>query len=189
MLLELLEPTETLSFCYCLMLQNICWLQMQFQNLRILSCFTWHALHIYWTTVLCKFRSHFEDVDQLIAKVKLVKSVTVKNKSRQAKFAIIGCPPQPVLTRWGSWLYTALYHAKNLSEVKVIVDSFEGSGVSLTQTKVSSQTTGLAGQLLKIKDQYECNVRWCTAKHILCSCVCDMDHESAIKYHYYYYNV
>jgi len=52
-----------------------------------------------------------------------------------------------------------LYHAKNLSEVKVIVDSFEGSGVSLTQTKVSSQTTGLAGQLLKIKDQYECNVR------------------------------
>ena len=32
-----------------------------------------------------------------------------------------------------------------------------------------------------------CNVRWCIANHFLWSCVCDMDHESAIKYHYYYY--
>jgi len=46
-------------------------------------------------------RSHFEDVDHLIAKVKLV---AVKNKTRQAKFATIGCLSQPVLTRWGSWL-------------------------------------------------------------------------------------
>ena len=29
-----------------------------------------------------------------------------------------------------------------------------------------------------------CNVRWCIANHFLCSCVCDMDHESAIKYYY-----
>jgi len=43
--------------------------------------------------------------------------------------------------------------------VKAIVESFEGSGVLLTQTKVSLQTTGLAGQLLKIKDQYECLVK------------------------------
>jgi len=37
-----------------------------------------------------------------------------------------------------------LYYAKNLSAVKAIVESFEGSGVLLTQTKVSLQTTGLA---------------------------------------------
>jgi len=31
-----------------------------------------------------------------------------------------------------------------------------------------------------------CTVRWCIDNHFLCSCVCDMDHESAIKkYHYY----
>ena len=40
-------------------------------------------------------RSQFQDVNQLIAKVKLV---TVKNKFRQARFAIIGHQPQPVLT-------------------------------------------------------------------------------------------
>jgi len=33
-----------------------------------------------------------------------------------------------------------------------------------------------------------CNVSWCIANHFLCSCVCHMDHQSATKYHYYYYN-
>ena len=65
-----------------------------------------HLLH----NCAMKVKSHFEDVDQLIAKVK---STTVKNKTRQAKFATIGCPPQPVVTRWGSWLNAALCYAKN----------------------------------------------------------------------------
>ena len=73
-----------------------------------------------------KIKFYFEDVDQLIGKVK---TVTVKNKSRQAKFSAIGYPSQPVPTRWGSWLNAALYCAKNLPEVKAIVESFAGSGI------------------------------------------------------------
>ena len=38
-------------------------------------------------------------------------------------------------------------------------------------------------------DRFKCNVRWCIASHFLCSCVCDMEHESAIKYYYYYYKL
>ena len=48
---------------------------------------------------------------------------------------------------------------KNLAEVKAIVQHFVGSGILVTQTKVSLQKNGLAGQLLKIKDQYECLVK------------------------------
>ena len=103
-----------------------------------------------------KIKSHFEDVDQLIAKVK---AVTIKNKTRQAKLSAIGYPPQPVPTKWESWLNAALYYAKNLPEVKAIVESFVGSGILVTQAKVSLQKSGLAGQLLKIKDQYECLVK------------------------------
>ena len=99
-----------------------------------------------------KIKSHFEDVDQLIAKVKAVK---IKNKTRQAKFSAIGYPPQPVPTRKESWLNAALYNAKNLPKVKAIVESFVDSGILVTQAKVSLQKNGLAGQLLKIKDQYE----------------------------------
>ena len=60
-----------------------------------------HLLH----NCAMKIKSHFEDVDQLIAKVK---AVTIKNKTRQAKFSAIGNPLQPVSTRWGSWLNAAL---------------------------------------------------------------------------------
>ena len=76
---------------------------------------------------------NFEDVDQLIAKVK---SVTVKNNTRQVKFGTIGCTPQPVATRWRSWLNAALYYPKNSPEVKVIVDSFKESGILVAQAKV-----------------------------------------------------
>ena len=95
-----------------------------------------------------KIKSQFEDVDQLIAKVK---AATIKNKIRQAKFSAIGYPPQPVSTRWGSWLNAALYYAKTLSEVKAIVESFVGYGISVTHTKVSLQKSGLGGHLLKSK--------------------------------------
>ena len=65
-----------------------------------------HLLHNCTT----KIKSHFENVDQLIAKVK---AVTIKNKIRQAKFCY-WYPPQPVLARWESWLNAALYYTKNL---------------------------------------------------------------------------
>ena len=51
-----------------------------------------HLLH----NCAMKIKFHFEDVDQLIAKTK---TVTIKNKNRQAKFSGIGYPPKPVLTR------------------------------------------------------------------------------------------
>ena len=76
-----------------------------------------------------KIKSLFEDVDQLIAKVK---AVTIKNKTRPAKFSAIGYLLQPVPTRWGSSLNAALYYAKNLPEVKSIVESFVGSGILVT---------------------------------------------------------
>ena len=43
-------------------------------------------------------QSHFENVNQLIAKAK---SAMIKNKTRQAKLIvkIISCPPHPVITR------------------------------------------------------------------------------------------
>ena len=127
-------------------------LKSLYPKLFHVTCVAAHLLH----NCTVKIKSHFKDVDQLIAKVK---AVTIKNKTRQAKISAIGYPSQPVLTRWGSWLNAALYYTKNLPEVKAIVESFVGSGILVTQAKVSFQKSGLAGQLLKIKDQYECLVK------------------------------
>ena len=43
-----------------------------------------------------KVKSHFEDVDELIAKVK---PATLINKTRRAKFANISCPALSIATR------------------------------------------------------------------------------------------
>ena len=51
-----------------------------------------HLLH----NCAMKIKSHFKHVDQLIAKVE---AITIKNKTRQAKFSLIGYQPQSVLTR------------------------------------------------------------------------------------------
>ena len=56
-----------------------------------------------------EIKSHFKDVDQLIAKVK---AVTTKNKTRLVKFFAIGYPPRSVPTRWGSWLNALELHGK-----------------------------------------------------------------------------
>ena len=48
-----------------------------------------------------KVHGAFDDVDNLIARVK---AATSMNKSRQAQFKHIGSPPEPVVTRWGAWL-------------------------------------------------------------------------------------
>ena len=77
-----------------------------------------------------KVKSHCEDVDRLISKAK---SATVDNKTGQAKFATIGCPLRPIVTRWGCWLNAVFYYAKNLPEVRAIVESFEESDSLATQ--------------------------------------------------------
>ena len=51
-----------------------------------------------------------------------------------------------------------LCYTKDLPEVKAIVEIFVGSGILVTQAKVSLQTTGLVTPLLTIKNQYKCLV-------------------------------
>ena len=67
----------------------------------------------------------------------------------------------------GKLVEFALYHAKNLFEVKAIVESFEGSGILVTQGQVSSQTAGFAPLLLEINDQYERLVKMESAKYTI----------------------
>ena len=78
-----------------------------------------------------KVHGAFADVDNLVARVK---AATIKNKSRQAQFKHIGSPPEPVVTRWGTWLKAADYYdyyADNLIEVKKILNEFEGDGIRM----------------------------------------------------------
>ena len=99
-----------------------------------------------------KVRSHFQQVDNLIAKVK---AVAVKNKNRRNKFSEIGTPPQPVLTRWGTWLNAAEYYTKNLVKVREIVNAFEGDDILDSNAKAAVNDPNVAKLLAEIHRDHQ----------------------------------
>ena len=122
-------------------------LKILYPKLFHITCMA-HLLH----NCAEKVHSHFQEVDGLIA---TVKAATVKNRNRCNMFSKIGTPPQPVLTRWGTWLCAAEYYAKNLPEVRKIVNSFEGTGVLVSRAKAAVNDAKVAESLVKIQRDYQ----------------------------------
>jgi hypothetical protein len=76
-----------------------------------------HGLH----RVAEEVRGQFRDVDALISNVK---KIFLKCNSRVQLFKEtlkIPLPPQPVITRWGTWIEAAMYYAANFNAVKSFV--------------------------------------------------------------------
>lgn len=71
-------------------------------------------------------RLNFHQVDNLVSHVK---KVFVKASSRRTTFhdmhPDLKLPPEPVLTRWGSWLEAVQYYAVNFNQVKAVIDLFD----------------------------------------------------------------
>ena len=63
-----------------------------------------HLLHNY---AMRGVRAHFKNIDEVIT----IKAATIKNKDRK-KVASLPSPPDPVITRWATWLRAALYHSE-----------------------------------------------------------------------------
>ena len=79
----------------------------------------------------------------------------VKNIDRRAKFAAIKSPPQPVVTRWGSWLKVAEYYAKNFPQVREIVNPFAGTGLLVVKAKKAVAAESLTRSLREIYQHYD----------------------------------
>ena len=71
------------------------------------------------------------------------------------KFNEIGTPPQPVLTRWSTWLNVAEYYAKNLVKVREIVNAFEGDGILVSNAKAAVNDPNVAKLLVEIHHDYQ----------------------------------
>jgi len=102
-----------------------------------------------------KIRASFPKVDNLIARVK---ASVLKNKERKEMFRDIGYPPEPVPTRWATWLKAALYYADNLPKVTEIVKSYPNAGLLVSQAKEAVCEQGLIHDLVALKRDYSCLV-------------------------------
>lgn len=69
----------------------------------------------------------------------------------------IPLPPEPVITRWGTWLQACDYYAKYYEEVKsVIVELNEGDAESIRQAKKSFASNNVRRHLATIKTNFMC---------------------------------
>lgn len=123
-------------------------LKMMYPKLHTITCIS-HMLH----NCAIRVKIYFNDVDKLIASVK---ASTVKNKTRQALFDQIGQPPQPIVTRWGSWINAAEYYSQHFTEIKSIVDAFEEDGILVNKAKESINCQSVRQSLMQISRDYAC---------------------------------
>ena len=113
-----------------------------------------------------RIRAYYEDVDKLISSVK---ASVVKNKDRRAKFSEINSCPQPVVTRWKSWLKATEYCAKKFPQVCEIVNAFKGTEQLVAKARKQQRlkafleaqekfTNVISNLLMKYKEQRAQNI-------------------------------
>jgi hypothetical protein len=81
-----------------------------------------HGLH----RVTEEVRNQYKTVDQLVSNVK--KSFLKAPSRIQTLKSIppdIPLPPQPILTRWGTWIDVILYYCKHFKIIKNIIDMLD----------------------------------------------------------------
>ena len=108
-----------------------------------------HLLH----NCAMRVRAHFKNNDEVIA---TIKAATIKNKDVEKDFHDAGLPspPDPVITRWATWLRAALYYSENLPAVRPIVNNWTSAGLLVSRAKDAINVEGLVSDLVKI-NQYQ----------------------------------
>ncbi|GJQ74648.1 hypothetical protein Trydic_g21501 [Trypoxylus dichotomus] len=111
-----------------------CLLKPTFPNLLHVTCVL-HALHLTVETI----RHCYPDVDELIAQTKAVFDKSPKRiRQFHEQCPNIPEPPQPVLTRWGTWLEAAFYYFQHFLPLQSLVlqlDTQEAATIKAIITK------------------------------------------------------
>ena len=99
-----------------------------------------------------RVRAHLKNIDEIIA---TIKAATIKNKDRKKYFHDAGLPspPDPVITRWATWLRAALYYNENLPAVRTIVYNWASAGLLVSRANDAINVEDLVPDLVKI-NQY-----------------------------------
>ena len=107
-----------------------------------------HLLH----NCAMRVRAYLKNIDEIIA---TIKAATINNKDRKKDFHDAGLPspPDPVITRWATWLRAARYYSENLPTVRTIVNNWTSAGLLVSRAKDAINMEDLVPNLVKI-NQY-----------------------------------
>lgn len=113
---------------------------------------TAHGLH----RVAEQVRSQYESVDQLISNIK---KIFRKAPSRMLLFKTeapdLPLPPEPVITRWGTWINAAIYYCEHFDIIFNIVNKLDSEdALSIKNAKKYLATPGIKNDLVYIKSNF-----------------------------------
>lgn len=129
--LRLLWPTETESYCSkvlvmvtdaaAYMLKAAKSLQVFYPNLIHVTCLA-HGLH----RIAEEIRTLFPTVNNLISSgKKLFLKAPCRVQFYKDCLPEVPLPPEPILTRWGTWLSAVSFYQENFNQVKEVVRNLE----------------------------------------------------------------
>lgn len=126
-------------------------LKIFYPNLIHVTCLA-HALN----RVAEEIRKHFPLVNSLISNMK---KIFLKAPTRvqfyKERLPNTPLPPQPVITRWGTWLEAALFYCENFCQLKDLISELsDESSQSLTDVKQLFENKEIKQQLSFIKTNY-----------------------------------
>ena len=100
-----------------------------------------------------KIRAKYADVNELIA---MGKKVFEKAPYRRKLLFDneLALPPEPIVTRWGTWLSACEYYIKNFEKFKTIVQQLESKGVTVSRLKTIIETSSVVTSLATIASNY-----------------------------------
>ncbi|XP_060835176.1 uncharacterized protein LOC132918100 [Rhopalosiphum padi] len=111
-----------------------------------------HALH----RVAEEIRGNFSKVDKLVSNGK---KIFLKAPSRVEKFREIAkgipLPPQPVITRWGTWLNASIYYCEHFESIKEVVNALDSEdAISIKKVQTVIKSSSLHRNLIYIKAHF-----------------------------------
>jgi hypothetical protein len=125
-------------------------LKMLYPRMVHLTCLV-HGLH----RVAEEIRGNYPDVDSLISSVKKIflKASLRVEKFKQEAPSLSGTP-NPVLTRWETWLDAAMYYCENYSTIGKIVSELESNEASSVKFVKELFSSDLSGKLAYMKSKF-----------------------------------
>lgn len=126
-------------------------IQIFYPKITHVTCLA-HGLH----RVCEQIRSLHQNVDRLIANIK---KVFLKAPSRVEIFRSmepdLPLPPQPIITRWGTWLEAVQYYANNFEKIVRIFDSLdEEEAAAITLSRNLLRDKKIKTDLIFISSNY-----------------------------------
>ena len=122
-------------------------LKSLYPNLIHVTCIA-HLYH----NVAEKIRKFCPDVDFMIASMKALVNKNYKNKEL---FKSIGPIPDPVITRWGTWLKAVQFYCCKLNKVREIFLKVDTKGYIYENAKNALGQSSLQFSLYEISENYK----------------------------------